>query len=745
MSPALLVARKIGFWLLLVLIVVFGSSELCLGPIAVEAAPAATAPSDTSALVAGMDPASTQPVFLPLVVSRHPASTNRTSDELIDRAIAAGQLDSQTGLIYRVYATFNDPRLPTRYRGDDSALHDSHALDLVQAQWDSLSAASQDALRPFLTPPIYSGSWYGLRYGAAGQGRAAEGLALPEGTYPVCSDVDRRAWASDVGRVAHIKVWWPSDVITMSVTAQAFISEMDSTIWPKLTGLMGLPLRDSDSPCGGDDSRLDIYLTGTGGTSTAPQLQPPGCKQTPAYITMQSTSPDVLAHEFMHTIQWGYKTAKDCMYSTNEYAWLSEATAEWAMDFVYPSHDKEHESANAYLSKTDEPLRLWNRSHEYGAYLLPLFIAKTQSSTSIRTIWDNTLSMGALDAVDKVLPGGFKQTWQQFARYNWNRAPYDLHKSWDRLTQGATLKVDSKMAPPKLVEAYAVGPDRLKSLTAQYYRLTFDATARSVAFYNGLAFKVSAKEIVKNGNGYAAEPVSDEQKKGAMVEALIKIDDQWRMEDWSGRDVVSFCRDKKDERVQELVLIYGNTAFDPVDYELRVAGEKPTLVVSQIGCWQWEGSVRSQQVESDGTTWTQNGLDLLYERIEPGVSPGVGYKLKRGTLHWSVSGSDPCGPTGSGTIPLTPIRPGDAAAISSFNGIVSGSLYGHLGAASWLRTSITWDECGNPVTTWLPYNWGVMNPAQQGLNPDGSLSATYTLGIPDGPEWTWDLKPVTEP
>ena len=42
-----------------------------------------------------------------------------TSHALINKAVAAGQLDSETALVYRVYAEFGAERLPAAYRGAD--------------------------------------------------------------------------------------------------------------------------------------------------------------------------------------------------------------------------------------------------------------------------------------------------------------------------------------------------------------------------------------------------------------------------------------------------------------------------------------------------------------------------------------------------------------------------------------------------------------------------------------------------
>lgn len=60
-----------------------------------------------------------QRVYLPLVTggaSRLPPQ-DKTTDELIDKAIADGRIDAETGLRYKVFALFGDARLPAEFRG----------------------------------------------------------------------------------------------------------------------------------------------------------------------------------------------------------------------------------------------------------------------------------------------------------------------------------------------------------------------------------------------------------------------------------------------------------------------------------------------------------------------------------------------------------------------------------------------------------------------------------------------------
>src|SRR5206468_4113796 len=74
-------------------------------------------------------------------------------------AISRSEIDAEAGLLYRVFATFGDGRLPDRYRGDDSLVTDDDALSEALARWSTLPPSTQATLGPFLTMPIYDESW----------------------------------------------------------------------------------------------------------------------------------------------------------------------------------------------------------------------------------------------------------------------------------------------------------------------------------------------------------------------------------------------------------------------------------------------------------------------------------------------------------------------------------------------------------------------------------------------------------
>ena len=89
------------------------------------------------------------------VVVNHP-----TSAQLIDAAVAQGELDKNKAFMFKVFAAFGDPRLPKKYDGQRGEEPDNHILDKVAARLPALPRSIQKKLIPFFMPPYYKGSWF---------------------------------------------------------------------------------------------------------------------------------------------------------------------------------------------------------------------------------------------------------------------------------------------------------------------------------------------------------------------------------------------------------------------------------------------------------------------------------------------------------------------------------------------------------------------------------------------------------
>src|SRR5689334_15056127 len=107
--------------------------------------------------------AAQQTVYLPLIARPGTASGGASSDELIDAALKRGELDAETALIYHVFSACFDPRLPTKYHGDDSKPSEREVVGEVIERFSQLSPQAKATLEPFTIPPYHTGSWWDLR------------------------------------------------------------------------------------------------------------------------------------------------------------------------------------------------------------------------------------------------------------------------------------------------------------------------------------------------------------------------------------------------------------------------------------------------------------------------------------------------------------------------------------------------------------------------------------------------------
>ena len=295
--------------------------------------------------------------------------------------------------------------MPKEFRGRPSDGPDSRILADVAIQLPDLSGATQEILRPFFLEPMYEGSWLWLR----GHPSASATAGAPSETAPAARTapslfsllalsapmltratpdngcVRRASQDFDILTTPHATIHYASQLYDGTyfypgahsfglMTAQIVADEIEH-IWTVETGLFGrVPPSDGsiDSGCNGGDGTLDITIVPTG-TWLATEGATPrgitaafneGCVATPSHILIRSLTidtrldpgiddpeitrkrvRDVLAHEFFHTIEFGYGHSTPC----EDFKWLGEATANWAIDLVYHDDQGEQPYAPGYM------------------------------------------------------------------------------------------------------------------------------------------------------------------------------------------------------------------------------------------------------------------------------------------------------------------------------------------------------------------------------------------------------------
>lgn len=576
------------------------------------------------------------------------ASGGTTSSDLVDAGLASGSLDAETALIYRVYADFDDPRLPVEYRGDDTGVVQGTALWEVSqhATTYGLSQPALDILEPFFIPPIYSRSW-----------RASPPPRVLDGNFGDPGEIDLVSWSYVSG--TNVVIWYrTANAVTDKPKAEMLVWEIDNVIWPKLTTLMGTaPLSDDATPYRAIDGRYDIYLDDmarqaeglTAGTRMI------GCKAVPARTTLKRSMTDAklkgqAAHELMHAVQFSYPVQGLCVPS---YFTMMESTAVWATNFVYPDSigNIEHDYADDYLNAAHKPLDQSKRGNlfAYGAYLLPYFASKKLGDGVVKKFWEAaTATPDELVAFESGLAGSgtsFAKLWPEFVRANWNQGTETQYQTWDALTLSPDLSIAGDPHREGLLQtAGSVSGDvvaefsglSLPHLSANYYRVVLNPTEQgSLIFVNGLTHKLTVEPHAPgetNFEYYWIETLTDAEKEGASVQVLMKVVGQpWAQYDLTDQPFVQFCRDSAAGRLEELVFVFANGEHRKAatNYtEVRPKGLAPALFASNIGCWSWTGwaTISDSDSPQSGTITISN---ILLESLEfaaiPAPSPAPAY------------------------------------------------------------------------------------------------------------------------
>ena len=608
--------------LLAVLVALVGSGTLAAHP-----APSAAQPAVAQAQ------SGQHSVYLPLVASSGSQAAGMTSEALIAAAFKRGEIDAETALLYRVFAAFGDAQLPTKYRGDDSQVVGGPLMFEVLGRFASLKPATQATLRPFLLPPSAPGSWLELQ--AASQ-RLSSASTMPAA---------RIAWATTCATSSHIKIWYHANVPAAADTARRICDEMEQTVWPRLTGLMGRsPLSDVNEANNGGSEKFDIYLLEQG-TTSAIGYHTGRFDQQPTYIMINRNhyQREELARLFMEALLYGYKMVGVGLEISDELLWDLYATPVWAIDFVYGASNREHRYAQPYLDQASRSFVglggvATGGDWEQGHYLLPFYLARYGATPQvIAETWRLGEQQPHLAAMNTAI-GGFVSKWPDFALYNANRGVMNLYQVDDHLLAQAKPDLDAAVtfdgAPAK---RYTM-PAQVEPLAAEYYHFTFsDASVRSVLFTNPFAPELGG------GSPYV------------QVQALYQTEgNKWTIDDWTDKHFVPFCRDLIAERVTELTIIVSNS-----DWEGKKTLEPfqpATLDASNVACrgWQVEAQLTntnkapSMNVDQTSVVNTKATYELYREgdqryHIEQ-------YKLTSGTASWTHSGQRwSCAGSGSGS------------------------------------------------------------------------------------------------
>jgi hypothetical protein len=588
------------------------------------------------------------------------ANADPSAESLIAAALATGRISAEEALVFRVYALFGDERLPAVYDGAPDS-RAAVSLRHVSGQLSTLSPAAQDILRPFLIPPIYAESWFGRQIGlpTASSGQAGRVRVAQAGTL-LCSidvvNVYLQAGLLKRRTTANYNVY----AYTMtgrddSALLDAAALEVE-TIDSALRGLLGRQAKsDAAEPCNGGDGAVDIYLVDMGGSTDWGQTStyPGRCENAPAYVLIDkyklggimAIDPargrrylrTVLAHEVMHTIQFGMDRSAACA----DYDWIDEATAQWASDHVFPGDNEEDGFRKLGLANANRTGTYYvdylkgghresiEKANAYSTYIYFQFLARKYGAPAIKALFDAWATNGSVASLDAT---GIKlrDAWPEFGKALWNdvrdNVLTDL-RGWDGYDYGMANVAPSN--PIALANGRAIMPllaahgGSIRPRSLGYERLVFPDETSPVMLTNPLGTLPQARHL--------------------KLIAVKKIGGQWQApEDWTDESTKFFCRDKQAERVQELVLIVSNSDPDPNAAPVALSAMLPfELSVSNVGCWMWQGQATLQtlgDVGNERSESTVRATDLVFEPQGDVATTAASGKLFLKTIAGNANG-----------------------------------------------------------------------------------------------------------
>ena len=758
----------------------------------------------------------------PLSVTAAPVggtgSTTSTSEQLIAQDLKAGTITDEQAFIYRVYVAFGSPDLPSKYASALKGGIDSPISKEMGKRYSTLSAEAKAALLPYLSPPIYQGSWGDLTLTSAPSARAhaASAKANPHEVFATgCGDNTLPSMNADwlFKTTAHFKIWYrtssppahynPDPFTPAEAEAGAAkIAAVAEEVYDKLTQQFGkVPLSDVNEVCNGGDGLIDVYMTRMNYTALAmTSAFVPGCAERPTWMWIApdkvlggNDARDVFAHEFMHMIDFAYSRGSDC----EEYVWLGEAAGNWAIDFVYPDDQYEQTGpTNGYAPygtyapcyyDTDfaAPLEQsafpWSGCNGYSDYVFLFYLSKKIGPDSIRRIFDFAQLYNSLDSLDAALSsaGGLKTVWPDFVTAGWNDweggVADDFYK-WDALKEGRKgwLARDPAASGAQVLQVDLKGQKEKTILLDDYFGMSASIEPLGARYMDIKFTDDSARIITFNNN-----PINAMNVSRLAVRALLKINGQWQpAEDWTNIPIKTFCRDAKAERIEELVVMYSSSdTTRPRESSViflnngsSVNNFVPTLAVSNVGCWRWEGTMSLTTNSTDGPV-TVESATVVYD-FDPAGLPGLtdgglslGYALfstsAGSNASFGISGTDTatgCTITGSASAPMLiepdgPITHHDGGLILNFglpdplhravigtgNTIIAGV------AETYACKDSTEVVTGDKSVKWFPLPQPPSQPAVTVGDDGQSIVGTWSRSDDEGDKVSvWNLHAVRE-
>ncbi|MFH1292305.1 MAG: DUF6055 domain-containing protein [bacterium] len=498
-------------------------------------------------------------------------TTGINSLDLIEQDYKNGNMDLETSLLAKAQFVFEDENLDKKYAGGDVLFEPGAVFYDIKKNHGQLSETAKKHLEQYLKRPDDPDSYLSKIYTEqASQSQA--GFKLID-----TAQADDRPSAYGKFLVTadkKIKVWYPEITVQQGKTsnkvslyeeqAKQIVKDLDASKAYTLFNLLFKLDPPTDGKNGGDD-KVDIYLVNSSnknlkipGGFKALGVNMPDLAGDSSYILINASLSDNLlkatvAHELFHVFQhiypFDYQEAGDL--------WWLEATAVWAEEYAYPSLNTEHEYVESFIKSPEQKLIKVGGEHEYGAYLFPFYLTEIYSDDVIEKIFKGMdVYSSALLSINANISGGLKKNWKEFTLWNYNKTPVNYYEQKDGSGKfpGFSSGDDVSWELIKDANPMQISIKQMKALSSQVIDVQNNITNKKI------------KRIDFTG----LNDFNDQSYSG--VKAIIYTGKgQSYVEDWSDKNIRSFCLEKPGQDILNVVLIFNNALTDD---SLKVGGVK---------------------------------------------------------------------------------------------------------------------------------------------------------------------------
>ncbi len=353
-------------------------------------------------------------------------------------------------------------------------------LMFAKANWDALSTDTQSLVNPWFTRPDDSVGTPPSGVNFFGSTQVVSTVAT---TNFIFHYLDATAYPSDANRAT-----------TTFVNQLATEAEV---VWAKVVSTMGYNAPPADAGKGGSN-KYDIYLINTGGvgiygyvtSDSATYLGSPYPRSVYSHMVIDNdfagfpqapieAAKVTLAHEFFHSIQFGY--------DPTEFPAFLESSATWMEDKVYPTikdnlqyigevyvdanGDGQYNSGESFTDRNGNGLResgsqdypelhldsfalTPNGLEQYGRFLWIRYLSDKHGDAIIKSIFTNTGVTGdnntyaAIDAALQNIGSSLANAFHEFGIWNIDTSKYtngaDYPIAWgDRLFNNGAINISS--------------------------------------------------------------------------------------------------------------------------------------------------------------------------------------------------------------------------------------------------------------------------------------------------------------